>query len=90
MIAEIDLAEREIVFGPVVTSRGWASPNERFDLESGAANEAREALEAALVDSGDLREMERVSRRAVGRYVAAATRRRPVIVPVIRSAPTFD
>ena len=88
VIAEIDLEEREIVFGPVVTSRGWAGPDERFDLESGAASEARDALEAALVDSGDIRDMERVSRRAVGRYVAAATRRRPVIVPVIRSTPS--
>ena len=87
VIAEIDLEEREIVFGPVVASRGWAAPDERFDLESGAANEAREALEGALSDTGDIRDMERVSRRAVGRYVSAATRRRPVIVPVIRSTP---
>lgn len=86
VIAEIDLAEREIVFGPVISSRGWAAADERFDLESGAATEAREAIEEALLESGDIREMERVSRRAVGRYVAAATRRRPVIVPVIRAA----
>ncbi len=85
VIAEIDFETREIVFGPVVESRGWAAPSERFDLQSGAASEARQALEDELEKSGDLRDMERVSRRAVGRYVAAATRRRPVIVPVIRA-----
>ena len=86
VVAEIDLAEREILFGPVVASRGWASADERFDLEAGAATEARTAIEAELEKSGDISDMERVSRRAVGRYVAAATRRRPVIVPIIRSA----
>lgn len=85
IVAEIDLETREIVFGPVVESRGWAAPSERFDLQAGAASEARKALEDELEKSGDLRDMERVSRRAVGRYVAAATRRRPVIVPIIRS-----
>ncbi len=86
VVAEIDLEEREILFGPVIASRGWASAEERFDLEAGAATEARQAIEGALEESGDLRDMERVARRAVGRYVAAATNRRPVIVPVIRSA----
>lgn len=91
VIAEIDFETREIVFGPIVESRGWASPSERFDLQSGAAGEARKALEDELEKSGDVRDMERVSRRAVGRYVAAATRRRPVIVPVIRSySPSND
>ena len=88
VIAEIDLEHREIAFGPVVTSRGWAASNERFDLESGAAADAKEAIEKALAESGDLREMERVSRRAVGSYVSQATRRRPIIVPVIRSVPS--
>ena len=90
VIAEIDLEAREIVFGPVVESRGWAAPSERFDLQSGAASEARQALLDELETSGDLRDMERVSRRAVGRYVAASTRRRPVIVPVIRSTPPSE
>ena len=86
VIAEVDLVERKILFGPVVASRGWATAGERFDLETGAASEAREAIEGVLSESGDIRDVERVSRRAVGRYVAAATRRRPIIVPVIRAA----
>jgi ribonuclease J len=85
VIVEVDLQQRDIVFGPIIESRGWASPSERFDLEAGAATEARTAIEKALSESGDIREMERAARRSVGRYVAAATRRRPVIVPVIRS-----
>ena len=85
VIAEVDLQERDIVFGPIISSRGWASSDERFDLEAGAATEARQAIEGVLRESGDLRDIERASRRAVGKYVAAATRRRPVIVPVIRA-----
>lgn len=85
VIAEVDIAERDIVFGPVIESRGWASHTERFDLEAGARTEAREAIEAALENGGDLKECEKAARRSVGRYVAAATRRRPVIVPVIRA-----
>ncbi len=85
VIIEVDLAERDIVFGPLIESRGWASHTERFDLEAGAASEARAAIEAALATSGDVREVEKAARRSVGRYVAAATRRRPVIVPIVRT-----
>jgi len=85
VITEVDLETREIVFGPVVESRGWAADAERFDLQSGAATEARQAIEEVLQGSGDVRDLERVSRRSVGRYVAAATRRRPVIVPIVRA-----
>ncbi len=85
VIIEVDLAERDIVFGPLIESRGWASHTERFDLEAGAASEARAAIEAVLANSGDAREVEKAARRSVGRYVAAATRRRPVIVPIVRT-----
>lgn len=81
----VDLEAGEIDFGPVIASRGWAAESERFDLESGAAAEARSAIEEVLSESGDIRDVERASRRAVGRYVAAATRRRPIIVPIVRS-----
>jgi ribonuclease J len=87
VVAEVDLGERDIVFGPVVESRGWAAQDERFDLQSGAASEARSAIEAELEKGGDISDCERVARRAVGRYVNAATQRRPVIVPVIRAMP---
>ncbi len=82
----VDLAERVITSGPVVSSRGWAAEDERFDLESGAASEAREAIAKALTASGDLRDVERAARRSVGKYVAAVTRRRPVIVPIVHTS----
>lgn len=85
IVIEVDLAERDIVFGPLVESRGWASQSERFDLEAGAAKVARKAVEAALEKDGDVREVEKAARRSVGSYVASATRRRPVIVPIIRT-----
>lgn len=85
IVAEVDFVDREIVFGPVVESRGWAADHERFDLESGAAAEARTAIEEVLADGGDESDAERSARRAVGRFVNSATGRRPVIVPVIRS-----
>ena len=64
---------------------GWSGDEERFDLEAGAASEARNALERSLAAGDDLLELERAARRAVGRYVNATTARRPVIVPVIRT-----
>lgn len=85
VIAEIDLQEGEIVFGPIVESRGWAADIDRAELERGAADEARGAIESAMAEGGDLDAVERSARRAVGRHVNAATARRPVIVPVIRS-----
>ena len=85
VVVGVDLEAGDIAFGPTVESRGWASEDERFDLESGAASAAREAIESALADSGDVRAVERAARRSVGKYVAAATRRRPVIVPIVKS-----
>jgi len=81
----VDLKAGRIEFGPTVESRGWASDSERFDLEAGAATAARQAIEKVLSESGDVRDVERAARRSVGKYVAAVTRRRPVIVPVVRS-----
>ena len=81
----VDLKAGEITFGPFVASRGWASEDDRFDLEAGGATEAREAIEKVLADSGDIRDVERAARRSVGKYVAAVTRRRPIIVPIVRS-----
>ena len=85
VVIGVDLEAGHIAFGPTVESRGWASEDERFDLEAGAATAAREAIEKVLEESGDVRSVERAARRAVGKYVAAVTRRRPVIVPVVRA-----
>jgi len=83
--AEIDVEAGQVAFGPVVASRGWAAEDERFDLETGAATEARVAMEKVLANGGDLNAVERAARRAVGGYVNNVTSRRPVIVPVIRT-----
>ena len=85
IFAEVDLAARSITAGPFVESRGWASDIDRDELEQTAAEEADAAMRGALSDSGDLRDIERAARRSVGRYVNAATHRRPVIMPVIRT-----
>ena len=81
----VDLEAREIDFGPTVASRGWASDGDRSDLERGVATAARKAVEAVLDGEGDLREVERATRRSVGKYVADVTRRRPIIVPIVRT-----
>ena len=85
VFAEVDLAARAITAGPFVESRGWASDIDRDELEHTAAQEAEAAMRGAFSDSGDLRDIERAARRSVGRYVNAATQRRPVIMPVIRT-----
>ncbi len=86
VIAEVDLRGREIVFGPVVESRGWAA-QDRDALQAKAEDAARTAMVRVLGEGGDLRDLERAARRSVGSFVSAETSRRPVIVPVIRAEP---
>ena len=85
VFASVDLQTRTLSAGPFVESRGWASDIDRGELEQAAAQEATTAMQAILEDSGDLRDVVRAARRSVGRYVNAATNRRPVIMPVIRT-----
>ena len=84
VVASVDLHDREVVAGPEVLTRGWAGPTDEELLSVDAAAAVAEALKSALRDGNhDVEGLNRVARRALGRFVGTKTRQKPMIVPVI-------
>ncbi len=76
-----------IVGVPEIISRGWVHGAEGDQLRKDAADSVRQTIESALSDGQFSRQhLERVSRRALGRFVSNRTRLRPMIVPVVLGA----
>ncbi|MCP4087642.1 MAG: ribonuclease J [Actinomycetia bacterium] len=91
MVVSVDEASRRIVEGPRLISRGWIDSGEHEDLIAEGENEVAQALERVLSDPEqfiDTATLERVIRRAIGRYVNNTTRRRPMIVPSVSVIPS--
>jgi ribonuclease J len=86
VIVTIDHDAGEVVTGPEVITRGWVHAPEAEDLLDEARKTVAEAVLLAL-DQGDhdIESMQRVVRRAAGKFVSDRTRRRPMIVPVVMS-----
>ena len=85
VVVHVDLERGEILAGPDVVSRGWVEQPALRAHELAVADEVETELLAALHDEDNgLDELERIARRAAGRTVADRTRRRPMIVPVVR------
>ena len=84
VIVTIDHDAGEIVTGPEVITRGWVHAPEAEDLLDEARKTVHEAVLTAL-DKGehDIESIQRVVRRAAGKFVADRTKRRPMIVPVV-------
>ncbi|RMH78292.1 MAG: ribonuclease J [Actinomyces sp.] len=85
VVVHVDLEGRRILAGPDVVTRGWVEQPALVAHEAAVADAVAEVVETALAD-GDtgLDELARVVRRAAGRVVNDRTRRRPMIVPVVR------
>ena len=84
VVASVDLHAREITAGPEVLTRGWAGKDTEELLSAAAADAVAQALRAALAEGPhDVEGLNRVARRALGRFVGTRTRQRPMIVPVI-------
>ncbi len=67
---------------PDVTSRGWLDVAKHADVVKALSDEIAQAVEQAVKGSRpspDTGEIERVTRRATGRFVGNRTRRRPAI-----------
>ncbi|MEZ5322940.1 MAG: ribonuclease J [Microthrixaceae bacterium] len=81
----VDLRRRRLVGGPEVASRGWVAPDSHDDFVDGIATRVRAAVDELLASGDELGRpaIERAVRRAAGSYVGDATRRRPMIVPVV-------
>ncbi len=85
-IVQVDFSNGEgrIVGEPQIVSRGWVQGDGGADVRAQAAAEVRAGVEEALADGQRSRgKLERATRRALGRFVSAKTRLRPMIVPVV-------
>lgn len=85
VVVHVDLERGEILAGPDVTSRGWVELPALAGHEAAVAD-AVEADVLAALDDPDITtdRLAQVTRRAAGRTVNDRTRRRPMIVPVVR------
>lgn len=89
VVVPISLSGRraELLDEPEVISRGWVDGDEGEQLRKEARLAVRQAVEVALADGVKTRqEIERISRRAIGRFVNRETRLRPMVVPVVLGA----
>lgn len=77
----------ELVRDPEVLSRGWVDGQEGDLLRKEATMAIREAVEEAIGEGKRTRShFERVTRRALGRFINKRTRLRPMVVPVVLGA----
>lgn len=86
VIVTVDHDSCEIVTGPEVITRGWVYATEAEDLLDEMRKVVADQLLAAL-DRGDadVENLQRVARKAAGKFVSDRTKRRPMIVPVVMS-----
>lgn len=86
-IVAVDVKTGKVITGPQIITRGWVHAPEAEDLLEGCAQAVADAVaDAAERDAIDIENLQRVVRRAAGRYVNTHTRRRPMIVPVVMEA----
>ncbi|MCP3988959.1 MAG: ribonuclease J [Actinomycetia bacterium] len=77
----------ELIDEPAVYSRGWVDGEDGEQLRKQARVAVREAVESALGDGVRTRqELEKVARRAIGRFINKQTRLRPMVVPLVLGA----
>jgi ribonuclease J len=87
VIVAIDARTGAIITGPEIITRGWVYAPEAEDLLEGCAQSVAEAIKhASQQDALDIENLQRIVRRAAGRFVNAQTKRRPMIVPVVMEA----
>jgi len=87
VIVAIDVETGKVISGPEVITRGWVYAPEADDLLDEAADLVERAVEEAVTaGTRDVEQLEKVVRRAAGRFVSDRTRRRPMIVPVVMEA----
>jgi ribonuclease J len=84
VIVTVDATTGEIVTGPDIVSRGWIDEAEADVLLGDARVAVRASLAAAAaVGATDFETLRRHARRALGRFIAERTRRRPAVIPVV-------
>ncbi len=88
VVVGVDVRTGAIITGPEIITRGWIhAPEAEELLEEARALVAQDVKEAFASDAGtEIEALQRVVRRAVGRFVNQRTKRRPMIVPVVMEA----
>jgi ribonuclease J len=87
VILAVDVETGAIITGPEVITRGWVYAPEAEDLLDQCAERVRDAVKEAFQnDATDVENLQRVVRRAAGKFVNEQTRRKPMIVPVVMEA----
>ena len=87
VVVTVDVASGAILLGPEVITRGWVYAPEAEPLLAECADEVRQAVKEAVASgTADIETLQKVVRRAAGRFVNESTRRRPMIVPVVMEA----
>jgi ribonuclease J len=83
----VDIETGAVINGPEVITRGWVHAAEAEDLLEGCRKAVSDAVSDAVVPGTvDIEGLQRTVRKAAGKYVSAATRRKPMIVPVVMEA----
>ena len=84
IVATVDTALHKVINGPEVITRGWVYAPEADALLDEAEAHIEQALVKALDDGiNDVDGLERIVRKAAGKFVSDRTKRRPMIVPVV-------
>ena len=85
VVVTVDAKSGAIVTGPEIITRGWVYAPEAEDLLDECADVVRQAIHQAFDDQDtlDIENLQRVVRRAAGKFVSDRTKRRPMIVPVV-------
>ena len=84
VVVTVDVQSGQVITGPEIITRGWVYAPEAEDLLDEACEVIAETVERTLANGvRDVEELERVVRRAAGKFVNERTKRRPMIVPVV-------
>jgi ribonuclease J len=84
VVVTVDAKTGEVLSGPEIITRGWIHAPDAEPLLDEARAAVRAALDqAAAGGAHDFEAVRRVVRKALGKFVADRTRRRPMIVPVV-------
>jgi ribonuclease J len=87
VVVTVDVKTGGILVGPEVITRGWVYAPEAEPLLAECADAVRQAVKEAFTSGAtDIEALQKVVRRAAGRFVSESTRRRPMIVPVVMEA----
>ena len=84
VVATVDTSYRMIASGPDLVSRGFVYVKESEELMEGARQTARAAIERALSKrSCDWAQVKAAVKDDLAKYIYKATKRRPMILPII-------